>query len=209
MKKFFLPAAAVMAFGFIATLSSCSNGSQNESKSADAAGAKTELSAEGSETALAQYVRYVDMDSITANYVLAKEFSQAYAKAATDLQNYAKNQQAPIEKLQNEIQTKYQQGIYLSQASMDADVNRAQTMAQQASNRVEARQREYDTQLQSLQMALQDSIQHFFNDYVAEKHYDAILYKSDCIYVNPALDITDEVIKGLNERYKPAGGAAK
>jgi outer membrane protein len=149
------------------------------------------------------------MDSITANYALAKEFSQAYAKAATDLQNYAKNQQAPIEKLQNEIQTKYQQGIYLSQASMDADVNRAQTMAQQASNRVEARQREYDTQLQSLQMALQDSIQHFFKDYVAEKHYDAILFKSDCIYVNPALDITDEVIKGLNERYKPANGAGK
>ena len=31
--------------------------------------------------------------------------------------------------------------------------------------------------------------------------YDMILYKAAGVYFNPELDITDEVIKGLNARY--------
>ena len=38
-------------------------------------------------------------------------------------------------------------------------------------------------------------------DYNKIKGYDAILFKSAGAYFNPALDITDEVVKGLNDRY--------
>ena len=51
------------------------------------------------------------------------------------------------------------------------------------------------------QMQLTDSIESFIKEYNAKKHYDAILYKAAGVYFNPDLDITDEVIKGLNARY--------
>ena len=51
-------------------------------------------------------------------------------------------------------------------------------------------------------MALQDSLNNFIADYVKTHNYDAILFKNAGAYFNPALDITKEVIDGLNARYK-------
>lgn len=34
-----------------------------------------------------------------------------------------------------------------------------------------------------------------------QKGYDAILFKAATLYINPALDITNEVVEGLNARY--------
>ena len=53
----------------------------------------------------------------------------------------------------------------------------------------------------------QESIHNFLVDYNAEHRYDAILLRAAGIYFNPALDITDEVIKGLNARYKQPSAA--
>ena len=50
-------------------------------------------------------------------------------------------------------------------------------------------------------MQLNDSIEAFIKEYNKTRGYDAILYKAVGVYFNPALDITDEVIKGLNARY--------
>ncbi len=51
------------------------------------------------------------------------------------------------------------------------------------------------------QIQLTDSIEAFIKDYNRKKGYDAILYKAAGVYFNPALDITNEVIDGLNKRY--------
>ena len=50
-------------------------------------------------------------------------------------------------------------------------------------------------------MQLNDSIDSYIKDYNAKHGYDAILFKNAGVYFNPALDITNEVIEGLNARY--------
>ena len=54
--------------------------------------------------------------------------------------------------------------------------------------------------------ALRDSLQHFLKDYNADKKFDLILSKAgDNILLGAQrLDITQDVINGLNKRYKPA-----
>ena len=52
-----------------------------------------------------------------------------------------------------------------------------------------------------MQKTIQDSIESYIKIYNAQKGYDAILMKAATLYINPALDVTDEVVKGLNERY--------
>ena len=46
-----------------------------------------------------------------------------------------------------------------------------------------------------------DSLNSFLADYNAEHHFDAILVKSSGDYFNAALDITDDIVNGLNSRY--------
>ena len=51
--------------------------------------------------------------------------------------------------------------------------------------------------------ALRDSINKFMIEYNKNKGYDFIITKlgENLLYANPAYDITNDVIKGLNERY--------
>ena len=62
-------------------------------------------------------------------------------------------------------------------------------------------ERNAQQELLQQQMQLNDSIDSFIKDYNAKHGYDAILFKNAGVYFNPALDITNEVIEGLNARY--------
>ena len=65
-------------------------------------------------------------------------------------------------------------------------------------------------QMAAKQKALMDSINNFIIDFNKERKYDAILFRDAGLYFNPALDITAEVVDGLNARYKaPAETPAK
>ena len=55
--------------------------------------------------------------------------------------------------------------------------------------------------MEKAQRTVNDSIQAFIKDYNKTRGYDAILYKNATLYINPDLDITSEVLEGLNARY--------
>ena len=90
---------------------------------------------------------------------------------------------------------------YLSEASYNADVAKFNKMQQDAQAHLENLQRTTEQELAAQQQQLNDSIESFIKAYNATKGFDAILYKAAGVYFNPALDITDEVIEGLNARY--------
>ena len=73
---------------------------------------------------------------------------------------------------------------------------------QNAQNEIAKLQQSGDNQLMQSQKQLNDSIDNFLKDYAAKNHYDVILKKAAAtLYINPSLDVTDEVIEGLNKRY--------
>ena len=90
---------------------------------------------------------------------------------------------------------------YLSEESYKADVAKFQKMQADAQNYLAGLQRNTEMELAQQQQQLNDSIEAFIKDYNKTKGYDAILFKAAGVYFNPALDITNEVVKGLNERY--------
>ena len=51
---------------------------------------------------------------------------------------------------------------------------------------------------------MRDSIQNFLKQYNKTKKYDFIMSKAgdNMLLANPKYDITNEVVKGLNKRYK-------
>ena len=48
---------------------------------------------------------------------------------------------------------------------------------------------------------LNDSVENFIKAYNKEKGYEIIFDKAACLFIDEKYDITDEIIKGLNERY--------
>lgn len=146
-------------------------------------------------------IRYIDGDSIAANYNLAKDFKEASIRTMNKLENAQRAKATEIQKFATQVEEKVRSNGYLSEASYNADVQKLNKMQSDAQAYLATLQRNAEQELAQQQMQLNDSIESFIKDYNAVHGYDAILFKNAGVFFNPALDITGEVIEGLNARY--------
>jgi len=198
MKKLTYAVSALLLACALAGTTGCTQ-SPTEQNAAALAGGTAKPEANAQPTSL--NIRFVDMDSIAANYNLARDLQEAQLRAYSRLDNAQKQRGAEIQKLAGEIQQKMNNNGYLSEASYNADVSKVNKMQQDAENYLNNLQRSQEQELAQLTMQLHDSINSFINDYNAKHGYDAILLRASGLYFNPALDITAEVVAGLNARY--------
>lgn len=147
-------------------------------------------------------VRYVRMDSLQANYNLCKDFSEELLRMSNNYQN-AQQQLAQEQKnSEASIKAKMQNNQYKSEKEYNDDMARAQQRMQSLAMQAEKIRSEAENfEGLIIPKALNDSVVNFINDYNKKMGYDGILFISSPSTVIPELDITDEVIKGLNERY--------
>lgn len=197
MKKFLFSAAVCLIAGLCpVALTSCGEKKADEKKPAkeNVKKAKTDSSS------LPNY-RYVDSDSILANYLLSKDYQEEMLRLQNNYDNTARQRQSAIQNLANQIQTKGQNNGYLSEASYKQDMTRLQQMQSSAESEIGKLQVNMQNAMLEAQKAVNDSIINFVKEYNASHGYDAILLKGATIYINPDLDITNEIIEGLNARY--------
>lgn len=194
MKKFYTSIAVALCGLLTMTgVVSCDN-SEKESK---APAAKTEKKA----TAELPNYRYVDVDSVLSKYNLAKDYNEELLRLQSNAESQMKQHQTKLANFEANVQNKMQNNGYLSEASLKQDQQTYQNMANQAQRSMAGLQSNIEQSAIQAQKTIQDSIDAFIADYNKTRGYDAILYKGATLYINPALDITDEVIEGLNARY--------
>lgn len=146
-------------------------------------------------------IRYIDQAKLSAEYNLAKDLQDLVVRSESDLQQYHQSRSNEIQKFATEIENKYRNGGYMSQASLEQDQKKLQQMQANAEAGMAKKQQEYQQQVEQLTYNIQLNLQNFLIEYNQEHHYDAILYSSSGAYFNPALDITEEVVEGLNKIY--------
>jgi outer membrane chaperone skp len=151
-------------------------------------------------TSLPNY-RYVDLDTILSKYNLAKDYNEEMLRKQSELEGEMRRHENTIASAANTMQKKMQNNGYLSEDAFRADQQRLENMRNNAQNKVGAMQQTLATEAEAAQKTLNDSIEAFIKDYNLKHGYDAILFKAATLYINPALDITDEVVEGLNARY--------
>lgn len=196
MKKFLLAAAAGIALIFS---SSCSSDKKTADNSAPVA--------EAHETSI--NIRYVVLDSIYKHYTLAQITTSEAQTMAMQLQSYQNQLASQLQNQANSIQQKAQNNGYLSQASYEADMKQLNNNQNSFQNQYAQREAKASQEMAIKQQALLDSINNFIIVFNKERKYDAILFKDAGLYFNPALDITDEVIEGLNARYQAPADKAQ
>ena len=148
-------------------------------------------------------IRYIDVDSVLSAYTLAQELAAEQQKEMVAFESAARQKDTEIQRLNANIQNKYQNNGYLTQESMQADVNSLQKKQEDANNWASNHQNRLARLVAEQNQRLNDSLQNFLKDYNAVYNYDAILDKKVGFF-KPELDITSQVIEGLNSRYTPA-----
>ena len=154
-------------------------------------------------------IRYIDEDSIMANYNLAKDINEAMLRRQNQFDAAQKQRGNEISKFGNAMQQKYQNNQYLSEEAFNADQAKLQKMQADAENYLASLQQSIQNELNQSQIQLLDSIDNFMKDYAKKKGFDMVLRKSATLYIDEKYDVTGEVIEGLNKRYNKVGGSSK
>lgn len=186
-------------FGLMLALSiGVSSASCSSDKEEKAAPAKKEAKATSEN--LPNY-RYVDPDTILAKYNLAKDYSEEMTRMQDNLDAETKRHETSLQSFASQIQNKAQNNGYLTQESFDSDQQKLASMQANAQKSVGNMQQKYAEAAMKAQQAVNDSIIAFIEEYNKKHGYDAIFNKQAAFHFNPELDITDEVLEGLNARY--------
>lgn len=154
-------------------------------------------------------IRFVSLDSISAKYTLALEIQSKLEAIALDLQSKNNYYQTQLQQKANNIETKAKQNGYLSEQSYNQDMQQFNQMQNTYAQQYAQHENDAAKQAAEMQKTLQDSIQNYLTVYNNEHKYDAILYANAAAIYNPNLDITSEIVAGLNKRYQPAAAPAK
>ena len=197
-----IASAAIIASGLFTVACSDNNGKDAQPAKASA---NTEKKASKEAAAALPNYRYVDLDTILSKYNLAKDYNEEIVRLQNNMESQMKRHQNEIQNFANTMQKQMQNNGYLSEASYKADEKNLAALQEKAQKSMQSLQSNFESSAMQAQQAVNDSIEIFVKDYNKTRGYDAILFKNATIYINPDLDITEEVVEGLNARYNKVG----
>ena len=183
MKRFTLGLACL---SLVAAMSSCS-------KNAEKA---TEETA-GSEQTVGLKIAYVELDTLMSQYQLYKDYSELLTRKGNNIQNTLAQKQRTLETHAAQMQKKYESNGFTTRDELEraqASIQREQEDLQELAARLNG---EFNDEAR-------DSIQAFLKVFNRTHKYDYVMVKAgeNLLIANPKFDITKDVVKGLNKRYK-------
>ena len=195
MKKYIFSALAIAAM-----MVSCNNAAPKM----DEQPASADISVSGMKIA------YVEVDSLMTQYNFAKDYSVTLERKSNNARNTLTQKGNALQAAVNNFQQKMNNNGFQSReqaASVQAAIQRQQNDLQTLQARLE---NELASETAKFNEALRDSLQSFLLDYNKDKKYDLILSKAgdNILYAETKYDITQDIINGLNKRYKPAAKKA-
>ena len=149
-------------------------------------------------------VAYVDTDTLLANYQYAKDLEADLLAYKNQQEQYGRQQ---MEKFQNDYQDYLKNGSNLTLTQQQAK----EAELKQRAEKIGTLEQELTAKIMERQIAentkLLNAIFAFVREYNAQnQQFDIILRKtfenSPSLYLNPGMDITQEILDGLNEEYK-------
>lgn len=149
-------------------------------------------------------IAFVDIDSLLNNYefsiTINKEMLRKEENMRLTLSEKARDLQQDID----EFQRKLENNVYATQARAEEEQNRILKKRESYERLSERLASELAAESQKNNVILRDSINSYLKEYNATQGYDLIISRvgDNLLYANEALDITKEVINGLNDRYK-------
>ena len=191
MKKNILCALAIAAM-----MVSCNNASSK----------MDEQPSSGDASASGMKIAYVEVDSLMTQYDFAKDYSVTLEKKSNNARNTLTQKGNALQAAVNNFQQKINNNGFQSReqaAGVQAAIERQQRDLQELQARLE---NELASETAKFNVALRDSLQNFLKAYNKDKQFDMILSKAgdNILMANKKYDITNDVINGLNKRYKPA-----
>lgn len=146
-------------------------------------------------------IAFVDIDSLQEKYQFCIDQKEILEAKQKSFQNNIVQKEQSLQQLQANIQKRMQGGQITTEAQYNSEMANFQKQQNAYQKYTLSAQQEMGEEQEKFAKALQDSINNFLAVYNKSKKYSMIVYKNATLYADKSLDITNEVIVGLNKRY--------
>ena len=189
-KKFLLSATAAIALCL--GLAGCKQ-SHDQVEVAESEGGNTNLK-----------IAYVELDTLMSQYQLYKDYSEVLTVKGNNIQNTLSKKQKTLESHAAALQKKYDSNGFTTRDELERAQNSIQHEEAELQELAARLNNDFNAEQARINEEARDSIQAFLAIYNKTKHYDYVMIKAgdNLLIANPKYNITNEVVKGLNKRYK-------
>ncbi len=150
---------------------------------------------------------YVDVDSLLTKYNFCIDLNEAMMKKEENIRMTLNQKANTLEKDQKEFQKKYESNAFISPERAQQEYNRLMKAQQDLQDLSTKLSNELATETAKNNLQLRDSINNFIQAYNANKGYNMIFSNTgfdNLLYADKSMNITNEIVDGLNARYNPA-----
>ena len=156
------------------------------------------------EIAPAGSIVYIQMDSLVNQYDMFNDLKSEFESKVDAIQDDLRKKSNAFEKSATDFQNKLNKGL-LTRSQAETQQQALMQREQELRNLSQQKQMEMQEEEAVMLRRVMDAIQTYLNSYNETHNYALILTTSGAsstvIVGNPSLDITNDVLKGLNEEY--------
>lgn len=194
--KFILKGLMLMAFGCLFAQCAGNNNAGAPVAVAPAAGGTLNMR-----------IAYVEIDSLLTKYNFWKDLNEQMIKKEENIRTTLNEKGKKLEAEAREFERKIQNNGFASRERAEQEQARLVKQQQELQELQQKLAEELALENQNYNLQMRDSINSFLKAYNQTKGYDLIISNSgydNLLYANPAYNITDEIVEGLNARYNPS-----
>ena len=148
---------------------------------------------------------YFEMDSIETNFNLVKELKEELSKKEQSMEQEMQKMAGNAQQRYNYYQQQASTGL-MNESQSEAAGRELRNLEEQMKNRKQALDAEYGDFVMRRQNEIKSKIEAYLQEYNKSHSYTYIVsYEQGLFYYKDSVNnITADLIKGLNERYKPS-----
>ena len=152
-------------------------------------------------------IAFVEIDSLLTKYNFWNDLSEQMLKKEENSRTTLNEKGKKLEAEVREFERKIQNNGYASRERAEQEQARLMKQQQELQELQQKLANDLAAENQKNSLELRDSINSFLNEYNKTKGYDLIISNTafdNLLYGNPAYNITNEIVEGLNARYNPS-----
>lgn len=148
---------------------------------------------------------YFEMDSIETNFNLVKELKEELSKKEQSMEQEIQKMAGNAQQRYNYYQQQASTGL-MNESQSEAAGRELRNLEEQMKNRKQALDAEYGDFVMRRQNEIKSKIEAYLQEFNKSHSYTYIVsYEQGLFYYRDSVNnITADLIKGLNERYKPS-----
>lgn len=152
-------------------------------------------------------IAYVEIDSLLTKYRYWNDLNEMMIQKEENIRTTLNEKAKDLDKEMREFQRKLENNGFASRERAEQEnlrISQKQRDLQQLQEKLTS---ELQAENQKISLQLRDSINSFLKIYNKDKGYSLIISNTgfdNLLYADPAFNITQEIVDGLNARYNPA-----